>query len=68
MRMTFSPKGELAGIAVRGDLAGHGMVGIERAVPGEGLQCREAAPAGADGEAFGAVRAGIVGAGDEVLQ
>ena len=44
------------------------MVGIERAVLGERLQCREAAPAGDDGEALGAVAIRIVGAGDEVLQ
>ena len=59
---------QLARIAVRGDLARHRMVGIERAVLGERLQCREAAPAGDDGEALGAGAIGIVGAGDEVLQ
>ena len=59
---------QLAGVAVRGDLAGHPMVGIERAVLGQRLQCREAASAGDDGEALGAVAIGIVGAGDEVLQ
>ena len=59
---------QLARVAVRGALAGHQMVGVERAVLGERLQCREAAPAGYDGEPFCAVRAGIVGAGDEVLQ
>ena len=59
---------QLARIAVRGDLARHRMVGIERAVLGERLQCREAAPAGDDGEALGAVAIRIVGAGDEVLQ
>ena len=59
---------QLAGVAVRGDLARHRMVGIERAVLGQRLQRREAAPAGDDGEAYGAVAIGIVGAGDEVLQ
>ena len=41
---------------------------IERAVLGQRLQRREAAPAGDDGEALGAVAIGIVSAGDEVLQ
>ena len=59
---------ELAGIAVRGDLARHRMVGIEGAVPGERLQRREAPSAGHDGIALGAVLGGIVGAGDEVLE
>ena len=59
---------QLAGVAVRGDLAGHRMVGTERAVLGERLQRRKAASAGDDGEALGAVAIGIVGAGDEILQ
>ena len=59
---------ELAGIAVRGDLARHRVEGIEGAVLGERLQGREAASAGDDGIALGAVLGGIVGAGDEVLQ
>ena len=61
-------KRQLAGITVRGDLAGHRMIGIERAVPGERLQRREAAAAGDDGEALGAVVVRVVGAGNEVLQ
>ena len=56
---------ELARIAVRGDLARHRMVGVERAVLGERLQGREAASAGDDGEAVGPVFGRIVGAGDE---
>ena len=59
---------ELACIAVCRDLAGHRMVGVERAVVCERLQRREAASAGDDGEAFDAVRVRAVGAGDEVLQ
>ena len=58
---------ELAGVAVRGDLAGHRMIGVERAVLGERLQRGEAASAGDDGEALDAVRVRLVGAGDEVL-
>ena len=59
---------ELARVGVRGDLAGHRMIGIERAVLGERLQRREAAAAGDDGEALGTVIVRVVGAGDEVLQ
>ena len=55
MRMTFSASESSPAIAVRGDLAGHRMIGVESAVLGKGLQGREAAPAGDDGEAFGAV-------------
>ena len=59
---------ELAGVAVRGDLAGHRMIGVERAVLGQRLERGEAASAGDDGEALDAVRVRLVGAGDEVLQ
>ena len=59
---------ELAGVAVRGDLAGNGVIGVERAVLGERLQRGEAASAGDDGEALDAVRVRLVGAGDEVLE
>ena len=61
-------KRQLTGVAVRRDLAGHRMVGVERAVVCERLQRREAAAAGDHGEAFDAVRVRAVGAGDEVLQ
>ena len=54
-------EGELAGVAVRGDLAGHRVIGVQRAVLGERAQSREAAPAGDDGEALDAVRVRLVG-------
>ena len=59
---------ELAGVAVRGDLAGHRVVGVQRAVLGQRLERREAAPAGDDGAALDAVRVRLVGPHDEVLQ
>ena len=59
---------ELAGVAVGGDLAGHRVIGMQRAVLGERAQSREAAPAGDDGEALDAVRVRRVGPHDEVLQ
>ena len=51
----------IAGVAVRGDLAGHRLIGVQRAVLGERAQSREAAPAGDDGEALDAVRVRLVG-------
>ena len=44
------------------------MVGVQRAVLGERLQRREAAPTGDDGEALDAVRVRLVGPHDDVLQ
>ena len=59
---------ELHGVAVRGDLARHGVIGVQGAVLGERLKRGEAATARDDGEALDAVRVRVVGAGDEVLQ
>ena len=59
---------ELLRIAVRGDLAGHGVIGVQRSVLGERLQRGEAASAGDDGEALDPVRVRRIGAGDEVLE
>ena len=60
---------DLAGIHVPGpDLAGHRMVGIDGAFPGQLLQGLEAAAPGDDGMGSGTVRVFRVGADDEVLQ
>ena len=59
---------QLARVAVRGDPAGDGVVGRERAVLGKRVQRREAAAAGDDGEAPCAVLVRPVGAGDQVLK
>ena len=68
MRMTFSASESSPASPFVGDLAGHGMIGVERAVLGQRLQRREAASAGDDGEALGAVRVRAVAAGDEVFE
>ena len=74
----------ITGVAVCGDQAGHGMVGIEYAVPGQGLHSLEAVATGDHGIAPGAIRSlsprlvgrgrlprsgiRLVGADDEVLE
>ncbi len=59
---------QLARVAVRRDLAGHRMKSVEPVFLNERDEGREAAAAGDDGEALGAVRGGLVGADDEVFQ
>ena len=60
-------QGNFGGVAV-GEAAGHGVIGVERAVLGEGLQRREAPAAGDDGVTLQPVVVGPVDADDEVLQ
>ena len=60
---------DLAGLGVAGpDLAGHRTVGVERLVLDQRLHGLQAAPAGDDGVAFGAVLVRLVGADDQILQ
>ena len=60
---------DFAGLdAVPLHLAGHRMVGVDRAVTGQFLHGLEAASAGDHGVALGAVLIGLVGPDDQVLQ
>ena len=59
-------QGQLPGVAVGGDAAGHRQAGLDGAGLGQRLERRETPPAGHDGEALRV--AAVFGADDEVLQ
>ncbi|MCY3829878.1 MAG: TraC family protein [Rhodospirillaceae bacterium] len=60
---------DLAGLDIPvPDLAGHGAVGVEHAVPGQRLHGPEAASAGDHGVAVGSVLCRLIGADDQILQ